>query len=128
MRSNGQGSANTLPICEATYVAAEDSGDCEVGDHVKIVKGPQEATWDSVATFHLAALLINLEDKGEKITKEISILQQKAREITNGQNHGAADIVVYEEGQSAEPVANICNSSGSLQECDCSSDSSLKWG
>ncbi|GMH04058.1 hypothetical protein Nepgr_005897 [Nepenthes gracilis] len=28
--SNGQGSANTLPICEATYVAVEDSGDCEV--------------------------------------------------------------------------------------------------
>ncbi|GMH06945.1 hypothetical protein Nepgr_008785 [Nepenthes gracilis] len=32
--SNGQGSANTLPIREATYVAAEDSCDCEIGDHV----------------------------------------------------------------------------------------------
>ncbi|GMH09408.1 hypothetical protein Nepgr_011249 [Nepenthes gracilis] len=42
--SNGQESANTLPIREATYVATEDCCDCEVGDHVKTVKGPQEAT------------------------------------------------------------------------------------
>ncbi|GMH21871.1 hypothetical protein Nepgr_023714 [Nepenthes gracilis] len=69
--SNGQGSANTLPIHEATYVAAEDSCDCEVGDNVKTVKGSQEATGDSVANFHLACmretgvgikLLIHIED------------------------------------------------------------------
>ncbi|GMH02699.1 hypothetical protein Nepgr_004538 [Nepenthes gracilis] len=34
--SNRQGSANTLPIREATYVAAEDSCDCEVGDNTNI--------------------------------------------------------------------------------------------
>ncbi|GMH27158.1 hypothetical protein Nepgr_029001 [Nepenthes gracilis] len=45
--SNGKGSAKTLPIHEATYVAAEDylqdkSCDCEVGDNVEAVKGSRE--------------------------------------------------------------------------------------
>ncbi|GMH31102.1 hypothetical protein Nepgr_032945 [Nepenthes gracilis] len=33
--SNGQGSANTLPIREATYVAAKDSCDCEVAFNLR---------------------------------------------------------------------------------------------
>ncbi|GAB4848792.1 hypothetical protein Ancab_003521 [Ancistrocladus abbreviatus] len=84
------------------------------------------------------------EKKSEKIIKEISILQQKGielteenerlkqqvLEITNGQKDvaGADSDVVYEEGQSSESVTNVCNSNGPPQDCDYSSDTSLKLG
>ncbi|GAB4847222.1 hypothetical protein Ancab_026231 [Ancistrocladus abbreviatus] len=85
-----------------------------------------------------------LEKKGEKIVKEITILQQKGidlmeenerlkhqvLEITNGQKYivAADSDAVYEEGQSSESVTNVCNSSGPPQDCDYSSDTSLKLG
>ncbi|GMH24140.1 hypothetical protein Nepgr_025983 [Nepenthes gracilis] len=85
-----------------------------------------------------------LETKGEKIMKDISILQQKGislmeenerlkqqvLEMTNGRKHGAddSDVVVCEEGQSSESVTDVCNSDGPPRDYDYSSDTSLKLG
>ncbi|XP_057807158.1 MADS-box protein SVP [Salvia miltiorrhiza] len=85
-----------------------------------------------------------IEKKGEKIMKEISLLQDKGKQLmeenerlrqqvvnisSDGQRNTVAaesDNIVYDEGQSSESV-NACNSIGPPQDYD-SSDTSLKLG
>ncbi|TXG60090.1 hypothetical protein EZV62_014663 [Acer yangbiense] len=71
-----------------------------------------------------------IEKKGQKIMKEISHLQSKVADISNGQRQvggGESENVVYEEGQSSESVTNLCNSTGPPHDYE-SSDTSLKLG
>lgn len=85
-----------------------------------------------------------MEKKGEKIMSEISRLQQKGTElmeenerlrlqvleVSRGRQQVPADSenVIDEEGQSSESVTNGCNSGGTPQEYDESSDTHLKLG
>ncbi|EXC14620.1 MADS-box protein JOINTLESS [Morus notabilis] len=69
-----------------------------------------------------------IEKKGEKIMKEINDLQRKAMELSQRQAGVDSDNVINEEGQSSESITNACNSSGPPQDCDSTSDTSLKLG
>nr|AYK27567.1 short vegetative phase [Morus alba var. alba] len=83
-----------------------------------------------------------IEKKGEKVMKEINDLQRKgmqlmeenerlrkrAMELSQRQAGVDSDNVINEEGQSSESITNACNSSGPPQDCDSTSDTSLKLG
>ncbi|KAL9160745.1 hypothetical protein ABFS82_08G220600 [Erythranthe guttata] len=87
-----------------------------------------------------------MEKKGEKIMNEINQLQEKGRQlmeenrllrqqVADMENNGGGSKtritesekrVYYEEGQSSESVANVCNSAGPPQDYYDCSDTSLK--
>ncbi|KAF1873555.1 hypothetical protein Lal_00027593 [Lupinus albus] len=68
-----------------------------------------------------------IQKKGEKIMNEITDLQTKVANITNGQRHECENLAGG-EGQSSESVTNICNSTGSPHDYSDSSYTSLKLG
>ncbi|XP_012845116.1 PREDICTED: MADS-box protein JOINTLESS-like [Erythranthe guttata] len=89
-----------------------------------------------------------MEKKGEKIMNEINQLQEKGRQlmeenrllrqqVVDMENNGGGSKTgtsesekraYYEEGQSSESVANVCNSAGPPQDYYDCSDTSLKLG
>ncbi|KMT09268.1 hypothetical protein BVRB_6g133680 [Beta vulgaris subsp. vulgaris] len=84
-----------------------------------------------------------MDKKGEKITNEIDLLEQKGAklmeenewlrqqvlEASKGTQQAAdSDYVVYEEGQSSESISNGYSSGGTSQDCDEGSDTYLKLG